>query len=168
MDIMGHPRELAESYASHFFTHLAVKARVATSTENQALATMLFLYNKVLEKVLKQPSDVIKGVARAFRPKRLPAVLTADEVAWVMPHLKSDSWLIATLFYGGGLRLLEARRLRVKYLNFERGEITVREGKGDKDRVTMLSQVATSPLKDQFEHVTQMGKIGLLIERNES
>jgi integron integrase len=147
-----HPRELSEANANRFLTHLAVDEHVAASTQNQALAAILFLYDKVLE----QPLDRIEGVIRARKPKRLPVVLTADEVARVMAYLTGDKWLIATLLYGGGLRLLEALRLRVKDLDFERGEITVREGKGDKDRVTMLPEVVTRPLHDHLKRVQEI------------
>jgi len=147
-----HPRELSEADANRFLTHLAVDEHVAASTQNQALAAVLFLYDKVLE----QPLDRIEGVIRARKPKRLPVVLTADEVARVMAYLTGDKWLIATLMYGGGLRLMEALRLRVKDLDFERSEITVREGKGDKDRVTMLSEVVTRPLHDHLMRVQEI------------
>ena len=114
-------RKLAESDVNRFLTHLAVKEHVAASTQNQALSAILFLY----EHVLQQPLDRIEGVVRARRPKRLPVVMTVDEVSRVLAHLNGDKWLIAMLLYGGGLRLLEAPRLRVKDLDFERGEITV-------------------------------------------
>ena len=84
----------------------------------------------------EQPLDRIEGLVRAFRPKRMPGVLTVDEVSRVMTRLRGDKWLIAMLLYGGCLPLLEALRMSVKDLDFERGEITVREGKGDKDQVT--------------------------------
>jgi integrase len=115
---------------------LAVKEHLAASTQNQASSALLFLYEHVLER----PPDRIEGVARARPSKRLPVVLTVDEVLRVMAHLTGDKWLIAMLLYGGGLRLLEALPLRVKDLDFERGEITVREGKGHKDRITTLPQ----------------------------
>ena len=138
-----HPRELSEDDVNRFLTSLAVKEQVAASTQNQALSALLFLYEHVLE----QPLDRIEGVVRARRPKRLPVVLTVDEVSRVMAHLSGDKWLIVMLLYGGGLRLLEALRLRVKDLDFERSEITVREGKGDKDRVTMLPQAVIRSLQ---------------------
>jgi integrase len=120
-----HPRQLAEDDANRFLTHLAVKEHVSAATQNQALSAILFLYEHVLE----QPLDRIEGVVRARRPKRLPVVLTVDEISRVMSHLSGDKWLIAMLLYGGGLRLLESLRLRVKDLDFERGEITIRQGK---------------------------------------
>ncbi len=144
-----HPRELAEGDVNQFLTSLAVKQHVAASTQNQALSAILFLYERVLE----QPLDRIEGVVRARRPKRLPVVLTVDEVSRVLAHLHGDKWLIAMLLYGGGLRLLEALRLRVKDLDFERGEITVREGKGDKDRVTTMPRAVAHPLQNHLQHV---------------
>ena len=128
---------------------MAVKEHVAASTQNQALSAILFLY----EHVLQQPLDRIQGVVRARRPKRLPVVLTVDEVSRVMTHLAGDKRLISMLLYGGGLRLLEALRLRVKDLDFERGEITVREGKGDKDRVTTMPRAVVKYLLKHLERV---------------
>jgi len=144
-----HPRQLAEEDVNRFLTHLAVREHVAASTQNQALSAILFLY----EHVLKQPLDRIEGVVRARRPKRLPVVLTIDDVSRVMDHLSGDKWLIAVLLYGGGLRLLEALCLRVKDLDFERGEITVREGKGDKDRVTIMPRAVVHPLQEHLQRV---------------
>jgi len=103
--------------------------------------------------VLEKPLDRIEGVVRARSPKRLPVVLTVDEVSRVMLHLSGDKWLIAMLLYGGGLRLLEVLRLRVKDLDFERGEITVREGKGDKDRVTTMPLAVIRPLQEHLQRV---------------
>lgn len=144
-----HPRELAEDEVNRFLTHSAVNEYVAASTQNQASAAVLFLY----EHVLQQPLDRIEGVVRARRPKRLPVVLTVDEVARVMTHLAGDKWLVAMLLYGGGLRLLEALRLRIKDLDFECGEITVREGKGDKDHVTTMPRAIVHPLREHLERV---------------
>ncbi|MBX3419929.1 MAG: integron integrase [Pirellulaceae bacterium] len=145
----NHPRLLAEGDVNRFLTHLAVKEHVAASTQNQALSAVLFLYQHALEK----PLDRIEGVVRARRPRRLPVVLTVDEVSRVMMYFRGDKWLIAMLLYGGGLRLLEALRLRVKDLDFERGEITVREGKGDKDRITMLPHAIIHPLQEHLRRV---------------
>ena len=148
----AHPRQLAELDVNRFLTHLAVKEHVAASTQNQALASLLFLYKHVLE----QPLDRIDGVVRANRSRRLPVVLTVEEVQRVMAHLSGDKWLIATLLYGGGLRLLEALRLRVKDLEFERGEITVRQGKGDKDRITMLLGNIIEPLRRHLAEIKRL------------
>lgn len=138
-----HPRLLSESDVNYFLTHLAVRETVSASTQNQALSAILFLY----EHVLKQPFDRIDGVVRARRSKPPPVVLTVDEVVRIMAHLLGNKWLIAMLLYGAGLRLLETLRLRVKDLDFERREITVRQGKGDKDRITMLPRSILEPLQ---------------------
>ncbi len=122
-----HPRQSREPQVNRFLTHLAVKEHVAASTQNQALSALLFLYDKVLQ----EPLDRLEGVVRARRSQRLPVVLTVDEVSRVIGQLTGEKWLIPMLLYGGGLRLLEALRLRVRDLDFERGEITIREGKGD-------------------------------------
>ncbi len=113
---------------------------MAALTQNQAFSAVLFLYEHLLE----QPLDRIQGIVRARRPKRLPVVLTVDEVSRVMSYLTGDKWLVTRLLDGGGLRLLEALRLRGKDLDFERGEITVRAGKGDKDRVTTMPRAGCS------------------------
>lgn len=147
-----HPRRLAESDVNQFLTRLAVQEHVAASTQNQALSALLFLYQHVLQ----QPLDRIEGVVRAKRPSRLPVVMTVDEVARVLANLSGDKWLVAMLLYGSGLRLLEALRLRVKDLDFERGEITVREGKGNKDRVTMMPQVINRPLQEHLQRVQKL------------
>ena len=144
-----HPRELAEDDVNRFLTHLAVKEHVAASTQNQALSAILFLY----EHVLQQPLDRMEGVVRARRSKRLPVVLTVDEVSRVMSHLTGDKWLIAMLLYGGGLRLLESLRWRVKDLDFQRGEITGRGRKGDKDRVTTMPRAVIHRLQGHFQRV---------------
>ena len=117
-----------------FLTHLAVAGRVRASTQNQAFSAILFLYLKVLE---VDPGR-IAGVVRAKRPKRLPVVLTPDEVRRTLAAMEGTCRLIALLLYGAGLRLIESLRLRVQDLDWDRGEILVRHGKGGKDRRTML------------------------------
>ena len=118
-----------------FLTGLAVKRNVAASTQNQALAALLFLYKEVLECDPGWLDDVV----RAKRPQRLPVVLTRQEVERLLAALDGVAWIMAMLLYGSGLRLMECLRLRVKDIDFTRNEILVREGKGDKDRVTMLA-----------------------------
>ena len=147
-----HPRELSEADANRFLTHLAVDGHVSASTQNQALAAILFLYDKVLE----QPLDRIKGVIRARKPKRLPVVLTADEVSRLFEHLSGTSRLIAMLLYGAGLRQIEALRLRVKDVDFEHRLVIVREGKGDKDRRTTLPDVIAAPLHHHLCQIRQV------------
>jgi site-specific recombinase XerD len=127
-----HPRELAECDVNRFLTHLAVGQNVAASTQNQALAAVLFVYEHVLEQSL----DRMEGVIRARKPKRLPVVLTRDEVQSILAELDGTPSLVCTLLYGSGLRLLEGLALRVKDIDFRRGEIVIRDGKGQKDRVT--------------------------------
>jgi len=129
-----HPAEMGEPQVSAFLSHLAVDGNVAASTQNQALAAILFLY----EKVLNKPLDRIDHVVRAKRPKRLPVVLTRSEVEALLEHMEGTSRLIAMLLYGSGLRLMEALRLRVKDIDVERSEIAVRDGKGQKDGATIL------------------------------
>jgi integron integrase len=143
---------MAEPEVDAFLTHLAVDRNVSASTQNQALAALLFLY----EHVLKQPLDRVEGVVRANRPKRLPVVLTRGEVRRVLDQLDGTYRLMGELMYGAGLRLLECLRLRVKDLDFERGEITVREGKGDKDRRTMLPAVVRARLMAHLERVAEL------------
>jgi len=129
-----HPAELAEADVTQFLTSLAVRDHVAASTQNQALAALLFLY----EHVLGRPLDQMAGIVRARRPKRLPVVLTRDEVGLVLDGLSGRPWIVGMLLYGAGLRLLEALRLRVKDVDLERGELMIREAKGSKDRITMI------------------------------
>ncbi len=145
------PRKLAENDLNRFLTHLAIGEKVAASTQNQALAAVLFLYEHVLE----QPLDRIEGVVRARNAKRLPVVLTRDEVQAILAQMDGAPRLVCTLLYGSGLRLLEGLRLRVKDLDFGRGEITVREGKGQKDRVTMLPEALRQALQDHLRRVRQ-------------
>jgi integron integrase len=129
-----HPGEMGEAEINAFLTDLAVKKKVAASTQNQALSALLFLYRDVLGKSVDSLGDVV----RARRPARLPVVLTAAEVKAVLSRLDGAPRLVATLLYGSGLRLMEALRLRVKDLDFALNQILVRDGKGQKDRVTML------------------------------
>ena len=147
-----HPETMAEPEVNAFLTHLAVDRNVAASTQNQALAALLFLY----EYVLDRPLDRVVGVVRANRPKRLPVVLTRGEVRRVLDELDGTYRLIAELLYGSGLRLIECLRLRVKDLDFERGEITVREGKGNKDRVTMLPAAVRERLRAHLDRVAEL------------
>ena len=129
-----HPLKMGAPEINAFLTHLAVDCRVSASTQNQAFAALLFLYEKVLE---AEPGQ-ITGVIRAQRPKRLPVVLTRLEIQRVLDALEGTYQLVGRLLYGSGLRLLECLRLRVHDLDFSRGEILVRHGKGGKDRRTRL------------------------------
>jgi integron integrase len=123
--------------------------QVSASTQNQALSAILFLYEVVLGRRLAWMNDIV----RAQRPVRLPVVLSRDEVSSLLSRLRGPVWLMASLMYGTGLRLLECAELRVKDLNFDRGELTVRDGKGGKDRVTMLPATLKGPLLDHLVRV---------------
>jgi integron integrase len=131
---LRHPKEMGAGEISEFLTHLARVGNVAAATQNQALSAILFLY----QQVLKQEVSWIEDVERAKRPKRIPVVLTRDEVHKVFAHLHGTSRLMAGLLYGSGLRLMESVRLRVKDIDFGYARVTVRDGKGAKDRITML------------------------------
>ncbi|MEK7992733.1 MAG: integron integrase [Planctomycetota bacterium] len=146
-----HPRELGEGEVNRFLTHLAVNENVAASTQNQALAGLLFLY----EHVLQQPLNRIEGVVRARRPKRLPVVLTREEVQAVLANLRGVPRLVCAVLYGSGLRLLEGLQLRVKDVDFGSGEITVRDGKGQKDRLTMLPKAIHEELEEHLRQVRE-------------
>jgi len=144
-----HPRELGAANVEAFLTHLAVAGNVAASTQNQAKSALLFLYREVLETELPW----LDNVERARAPKRLPVVLTRDEVHAVLSRLSGTHWLIASLLYGAGLRIMEGLRLRVKDVEFSRKEILVRDGKGFKDRVTMLPAALAAPLAEHLKRV---------------
>jgi len=144
-----HPREMGKEEITTFLTRLAVQGKVAASTQNQALSALLFLYRSVLEAEVPWLDELV----HAKRPRKLPVVLTRGEVQALLSCLRGTRWLMAVLLYGSGLRLLECLRLRVKDIVFERAEIMVREGKGGKDRLTMLPGAAVEPLRQQLERV---------------
>jgi site-specific recombinase XerD len=131
-----HPIEMGAAELTRFLTSLAVDGKVAASTQNQALSALLFLYRQVLEVEVPWLDDVV----RAKRPHHLPVVLTREEVRAVLRHLNGVSWLMASLLYGAGLRLLECCRLRVQDVDFAANQIVVRTGKGDKDRIIMFPE----------------------------
>lgn len=133
-----HPAELGPEEVAAFLSSLAASA----STQNQALAAILFLYRVVL----RQPIGWVSGIARAQRPRRMPCVLTLPEVRIVLRHMRGVERLVAGVLYGSGLRLLEALQLRVKDVDFQRREIMVRRGKGEKDRITILAEAQRLPL----------------------
>ena len=144
-----HPAEMAAEEVRQFLTHLAAEKNVSASTQNQALSALLFLYRDVLN----PPLGFIEGFAFAHTNRRMPVVLTPGEVRRVLAYLRGESWLVASLLYGSGLRLLEALQLRVKDVDFGYKQITVRSGKGDKDRVTMLPAALIEPLQRHLEKV---------------
>jgi len=147
-----HPVEMGEKEVGAFLTHLAVDRKVAASTQNQALAALLFLYGAVLDRPLERAGDVVQ----AKRPERLPVVFTRDEVRAILCRLKGDKWLMAGLLYGSGLRLMECLRLRVKDVDFGQNHLIVRDGKGQKDRVTVLPSSLVSTLKAQVGRVAEI------------
>jgi integron integrase len=147
-----HPRDMGVEEVRQFLTALAVEGRVAASTQSQALSAILFLY----QQVLRQDIGWVDAVVRAKQPHRVPVVLTQDEVAVVLRHLAGTPWLMATLLYGSGLRLRECLRLRVKDIDFAYNQIVVRDGKGHKDRITMLPQHVKAPLQRHLEAVKQL------------
>lgn len=128
-----HPADMGKAEVEAFLTWLAVERQVAASTQNQALAAVLFLYRQVLERDLPWLQDVV----RAKRPQRLPTVLTVAETERGLAHVDGPMALTVKLLYGSGMRLMEVARLRVKDVDFERAQLTVRDGKGGKDRVTV-------------------------------
>jgi integrase len=144
-----HPRELGDREIVAFLTHLATARRVSASTQNQALSALLFLYAEVLG----LPMGRVEGIVRAKRPHRLPVVLTRREVTDVLGAMRGVHRLVGGLLYGGGLRLLECCRLRVKDVDLERRELTIRGGKGDRDRRTMLPGSLAGAVERQLERV---------------
>ncbi len=147
-----HPSQMEAGEVSAFPTHLAVAGKVAASTQNQALAALLFLYRRLIGRDLSELGDVV----RARRPERLPVVMTSGEVRAVLANLAGKKWLVASLLYGSGLRLMECLCLRVQDLDFARSEILVRNGKGRKDRVTMLPASLKDPLQGHLNGVKQI------------
>ncbi len=142
-----HPKDLGIREVESFLSYLAVEGKVAASTQNQALSSLVFLYHQVL----KLNMGLLEDVTLAKRPEKLPVVLTRNEVQAVLKRLEGDKRTMGLLLYGSGLRLMECIRLRVKDVDFEYQQITVRDGKGRKDRVTMLPEILLEPLRIQLE-----------------
>ena len=144
-----HPKTMGEREVAAFLTWLATERRVSANTQSQALSAILFLYRDVLR------ADVgwIQNIVRAKPSRRLPVVLTRDEVALLLRRLHGTPWLVAALLYGSGLRLLEGLRLRVKDIEPGANQLTVRSGKGQKDRITMLPRTLKDPLRRHLETV---------------
>lgn len=138
-----HPSEMGGPEIQRFLNDLAVNARVSSSTQTQALSAVLFLYRKVLN----SPVPWIDDVVRARKPARLPVVLSPQEVRSLLAGLDGVYWLVGSLLYGSGLRLMECLRLRVKDIDFHSRHIVVRSGKGNKDRVTVLPAACVQPLR---------------------
>lgn len=149
---MRHPRTLGEREMRAYLSYLATDRDVSASTQSQALAALLFLYTEVL----RDPAPWIVDVVRARRPHRLPVVMTREEVRVVLGKMSGTQKLVAMLLYGSGLRLMEALRLRVKDIDFGANQITVRGGKGDRDRLTMLPAAARDPLREHLAKVERL------------
>ena len=147
-----HPAEVGASEVRRFLSDLATRSRVSASTQNQALSALAFLYRDVL----RAPLPLLEDVARAKRPKRLPVVLTRDEVRAVLSAMSGTPWLVAALLYGAGLRLLEGLALRVKDLDFAGRQVVVRGGKGERDRVTVLPGALRGALLAHLEQVHRL------------
>lgn len=143
---LRHPAEMSEAEVNAFLTHLAVDERVSAATQTQALSAIVFLYRRVLGREIGELDDLV----RARKSRRLPVVLTREEVRRLLDGLEGDQWLMASLMYGSGLRLMECLRLRVLDLEPARAEILVRDGKGGKDRVTMLPLSLKPALRTQL------------------
>ncbi len=146
-----HPKDMGEDEVTAFLSDLATRQKVSASTQNQALSALLFLYRHVIGHDLGRLPAV-----RARRKRRIPVVLTRQEVAGLFDHLESMHHLIATLLYGSGLRLMEGLRLRVKDIDFGYDQITVRDGKGAKDRMTMLPSQAKKALHEQLRDTRKL------------
>lgn len=144
-----HPLDMGEEEINAFLTYLAVEQHVSASTQNQALSALLFLYRHVLGRPVGELGEIV----RAQRPIHLPVVLTRDEVRQILAQLDGEPHLMVSLLYGAGLRLSECLRLRVQDVDFSRREITVRDGKGGKDRVTTLPDKAIPALRQQLARV---------------
>jgi integron integrase len=144
-----HPEGMGEAEVTAFLNHLARDRSVASATQNQALAAVLFLYREVLGR----PLGWLEDVEWAKRPTRVPSVLTVSEVQRLLSRLDGTKWLMASLLYGGGLRLRECLKLRVKDVDFEYRQIVVRDGKGAKDRVTVLPAAVVEPLQTHLSRV---------------
>lgn len=144
-----HPAEMGEAEINRFLTHLAVEKHVSPSTQTQALCALLFLYRTVLGREVGE----LEGLIRAKRRRKLPLVLTREEVKAILGHLQGPDHVFFKLLYGTGMRLMEALRLRVKDVDFSFDQITVRDGKGAKDRVTMLPAVVKPALLEHLSTV---------------
>ncbi len=141
-----HPAEMGAKQISAFLTHLASEERVSASTQNQALCALMFLYKNVLGTDVGELEDLIW----AKRRRRIPVVLTRDEVREILCRVRGVPWLVLTLLYGTGMRLKECLQVRVQHIDFQRNEITIRDGKGGKDRRTMLPEVVKPALRSHL------------------
>ena len=156
-----HPREMGADEVQRFLSDLAVRGNVAASTQNQALSAILFLYQKVLRVKLPWLDEVV----RAKRPVRIPVVLTRDEVAKVLHAMSGRYWLMASLLYGSGLRQAECLRLRVQDYDPEYLQLVIRDGKGGKDRRTILSQALVPHMEHNLQRVRSIHERDLKMGR---
>ena len=147
-----HPDDMGEEQIGTYLTHLAVNRHVSASTQNQALSALLFLYQQVLDRKL----DFIPGVERVRRPPKVPVVLTPEETRTILAELRGEYRLMAELLYGSGMRLMEAVRLRIKDIDFGYNQITIRDGKGMRERVTILPQSLKNPLQAHLNRVKEL------------
>jgi len=147
-----HPEDMGGAEIAEYLSYLATGKHLSANTQNQALSAVLFLYRDVLGQEL----EWVHGIVRAKRPVRLPVVLTQSEVAAILSQLNGTTWIMGSLLYGAGLRLMECCRLRVKDMELERNEILVRDGKGRKDRITVLPRKVKDPLIAHLERVRKM------------
>ncbi len=152
-----HPRDLGSEDVTAFLSDLAIRHNVAASTQNQALNAILFMYREVMKCSLPWLNDV----QRAKKPQRLPVVLTRDEVRAALAQMQGTTWLMAALVYGSGMRLLECLRLRVKDVDFQYRQLLIRDGKGQKDRVTLLPQNLIDPLRNHLTRVRALHETDL-------
>ena len=156
---LRHPRDLGAAHVTEFLSHLARVRNVSASTQNQALAALLFLYRTVLD----EPLPWLDNVERAKRPARVPTVFTREEVRLILLQHRGTKWLMASLLYGAGLRLSECLRLRVKDVDFGFHQIVVRDGKGGKDRFTLLPESLEEPLRRQLAKAREVHQADLRI-----
>jgi len=147
-----HPRGMGSAEVTAFLSDLAVRRNVSASTQTQALNAILFLYRDVL----KVPLPWLTEIEKAKRPQRLPVVFTRQEVKALLARLDGTPWLMASLIYGGGLRLMECLRLRIKDVDFQYGQLVIRDAKGQKDRVTILAHSLIEPLRTHLAKVRQL------------
>lgn len=154
---LRHPAEMGEKEINEFLTHLAVARQVSASTQTQALSALLFLYRRVIGRDVGQ----LEGLVRARKSQHLPVVFSRTEVRSILEHLDGDRWLMASLMYGTGMRLSECLRLRVLDIDFGRLEVAVRDGKGGKDRVTMLPETLVASLHEQINRVRAIHRTDL-------
>jgi integron integrase len=148
---------MGEAHISDFLTHLAVQKKVASSTQNQAMCALVFLYREVLKKDIGDFENLI----RAKKPHKLPVVFTREEVRQILLQLSGANWIMGQLIYGAGLRVMECMRLRVKDVDFGYGQIVVRDGKGKKDRVTMLPDIIVEELQRHLLKVKKIHELDL-------